>query len=78
MILLLSITGCTDNAESGTTNGFSTVDSNTIIPSDTVPPTIYLDDPSLDTFPMALDSAGPTIEPKDTQYKKPISYTVTE
>lgn len=78
IILLLSIAGCTDDSESGATTVFSTVDSNTIGVADTVPPILYLDNPSLDTFPMAMDSTGPTIEPQDTQYRKPAAYTVIE
>jgi hypothetical protein len=44
------------------------VDSNTVGTTDTTPSILYLDNPKLDSFPMAMDSAGPIIEPQDTQY----------
>jgi len=74
----MSFAGCTNNSESDEATVISTVDSNTIGTTDTIPTILYLDNPNLDTFPMAMDSAGPIIEPEDTVYRKPVSYTVTE
>lgn len=67
--LLWSCVSCSESIEKGSTT-FSTVDSNTLS-KDSIPATIYLDNAKQDTFPMAMDSAGPTIEPQDTAYKKP-------
>ncbi len=75
--MLLSFIRCT-SSEGETNTTFSTVDSNTVGNTDTIPDILYLDNPKLDSFPMAMDSAGPTIEPEDTQYKKQTSYMLTE
>lgn len=66
---LLFVIGCTSNGESKEAS-VSTVDSNTVGTTDTTPQIIYLDNPKLDSFSMAMDSEGPTIKPQDTQYIK--------
>lgn len=49
----------------------STVDSNLANDVDTVLPELYIDSHAGDTsFSIAIDSAGPTIMPGDTNYKK--------
>lgn len=50
----------------------STVDSNLAEDVDTVLPELYIDSHAGDTsFSVALDSAGRTIMPNDTNYNKP-------
>ena len=61
--------GCTSNGDSKE-GPVSTVDSNTVEASDTTPSILYLDNPTSDSFPVAMDSAGAIIEPQDTQYTK--------
>ncbi|HYH14285.1 MAG TPA: hypothetical protein VD794_03640, partial [Flavisolibacter sp.] len=61
------IVSCT-SSEGGEEATISTVDSNTIGTTDTVPAILYLDNPQQDSFPMAMDSVGPTIQPEDTLY----------
>ena len=75
--ILFSFINCT-NTEGEDHTTFSTIDSNTVESTDTLPHILYLDNTKLDSFPMAMDSAGPTIEAADTQYKKATSYTFTE
>ena len=70
---MISFVSCS-SSEGSEEATISTVDSNTISTADTVPAILYLDNPQQDSFPMTLDSAGPTIEPKDTQYRKPTLY----
>jgi hypothetical protein len=61
--------GCTSTGGSNEVS-VSTVDSNTVGTTDTIPSIIYLDNPKQDSFPVAMDSAGPIIEPEDTLYTK--------
>jgi hypothetical protein len=70
ILLLLCCFGCTTTEEEKDVH-ISTIDSNTVKITDTAPPLLYLDNPRLDSFPMAMDSAGPTILPGDTIYQKP-------
>ena len=52
-------------------NPLTTVDSNVAGNPDSIPATLHLDQRQGDTsFPVALDSAGPTISPQDTNYRK--------
>ena len=68
VLLLAGVLSC-NNDSSG--NSFSTVDSNVAGTPDSIPATLHLDQGQGDTsFPVALDSAGPTIHPQDTAYKK--------
>lgn len=73
IIVLIGFASCTNSGGEEDRTTVSTVDSNTVGTADSVPPILYLDDPKLDSFPMAMDSAGPTIEPQDTQYKKAVA-----
>lgn len=67
IIISLCLWSCSD-AESEP-EPVSTVDSNLADPSDTVPPELYIDAHAEDTtFTIALDSAGKTILPEDTNY----------
>lgn len=61
--------GCS-STDGGNEASISTVDSNTVGTTDTIPTLIYLDNSKQDSFPVAMDSAGPTIEPDDTLYTK--------
>lgn len=57
---------------SGPEQGFSTIDSNVAGTPDSIPATLHLDSHRVDTsFQVAMDSAGPTIHPQDTNYRKP-------
>lgn len=49
----------------------STVDSNVAGTPDSIPASLYIDSHRVDTsFPVAMDSAGPTVLPQDTHYQK--------
>jgi hypothetical protein len=69
LLTALCYVGC---ASSGSEEdvSFSTVDSNTVEAADTVPAILHLDNPRLDSFPVAMDSPGPTIQPEDTLYRE--------
>jgi hypothetical protein len=67
-MLLLALTSCNNE---GTEDSFTTVDSNVAGSPDSIPATLHLDQRQGDTsFPVALDSAGPTINPQDTNYRQ--------
>jgi len=70
---IAALAGCSDqNAQvENAVDENPTFDSNTVITSDTIPEILHLDNPELDSIPIAMDSVGPTILPKDTNYKKP-------
>ena len=70
IILLLSLCMGCDTAEEEKKINLSTIDSNTVKVTDTTPTILYLDNTKLDSFPMAMDSAGPLIQAEDTSYKK--------
>lgn len=64
--MLVGVVSC--NSKSPKQN-FSTVDSNVAGNPDSIPSTLYLDSSRGDSsFSVALDSAGPTIKPQDTNY----------
>jgi hypothetical protein len=68
--LCLALVSCSNVEE--TPEPVSTVDSNLADEVDTVLPELYIDSHEGDTtFSIALDSAGPTILPGDTDYNKP-------
>ncbi|MBD0279188.1 MAG: hypothetical protein ICV51_06845 [Flavisolibacter sp.] len=67
-LFLVSLFACNSHTEEP---NLSTLDSNTVVSGDSIPPAIYLDNPEIDTsFPVAMDSAGATIRPEDTNYLK--------
>lgn len=67
-VFLLLCAGCGGPTTEGP---ISTVDSHTVLASDSTPRILNLDNPHNDTaFSVALDSAGPTISPTDTVKKK--------
>ena len=67
-VILFSI-GCNEAEE--TPEAVSTVDSNLADPTDTTFPELYIDSHRGDTdFTIALDSAGETILPDDTNYNR--------
>jgi hypothetical protein len=68
--LLICCISCNTAEEEDAIN-VSTIDSNTVNQADTAPPILYLDNTKLDSFPMAMDSAGPLIQADDTSYRKP-------
>ena len=70
ILLLLCFVSCDSPDEEGEVD-LSTIDSNTVNNEDTAPSILYLDNTRLDSFPMALDSVGPTIQADDTSYRKP-------
>lgn len=64
--LFISVAGCNS---SDTGQNFSTVDSNIAGNPDSVPRRLHLDSFHKDTkIRVALDSPGPTINPRDTAY----------
>ena len=66
-VLLMVCASCHNNTPEPNT---STVDSNVAGAPDSIPATLYLDSHRVDTsFPVAMDSAGPTITPQDTNYR---------
>ena len=67
-VLLMVCVSCHNNTPEPNT---STIDSNVAGTPDSIPATLYLDSHRVDTsFPVAMDSAGPTIHPQDTNYRK--------
>lgn len=65
-LMFLSITGCNSN-DTGST--LPTVDSNVAGMPDSMPTKLHLDSFRNDTsVSIALDSAGPTVHPRDTAY----------
>ena len=71
IVLLFCFVSCDTTTDGEPETNLSTIDSNTVNIADTAPPILYLDNTKLDTFPMAMDSAGPTINADDTAYRKP-------
>lgn len=70
ILLVLCFLSCDSPDEEGEVD-LSTIDSNTVNNEDTAPSILYLDNTGLDSFPMAMDSVGPTIQADDTSYRKP-------
>jgi hypothetical protein len=67
-LLIIGLISCNNQSSE---KGFSTVDSNVVGNPDSIPATLHLDRRQGDTtFPVAMDSAGPTINPQDTNYKE--------
>jgi hypothetical protein len=65
-LLLAGVVSCNNESPQ---QKLTTVDSNVAGNPDSLPQTLYLDSHRVDTsFPVAMDSAGPTVRPKDTSY----------
>jgi hypothetical protein len=68
-VFIMVLVSCNSNSPG---KDFSTVDSNVAGTPDSIPSTLYLDSHQVDTsFPVAMDSAGATINPQDTNYQNP-------
>ena len=59
-------TACSNETADTQAPAASTIDSNTVNQGDSIPAILHLDNADDTTFPVALDSLGPTVDAVDT------------